>query len=91
MAVPVPAPSPPAPAAPSLDTFKPGDAGTIVAIEVEPAEAGLIRAMGLEEGESVSLLRTGMGGDPLHVRLGSGGEFALARPLARMVRVQRAP
>jgi Fe2+ transport system protein FeoA len=75
----------------TLDALTRGEAGTVTGLDVEPAEAGLLRAMGLAEGESVVLLRTGLGGDPLHVRLVSGGEFALARPLARMVRVQRAP
>jgi ferrous iron transport protein A len=75
----------------SLDALGPGGFGTITALTVDAGEAGLLRAMGIAEGESVVLLRTGLGGDPLHVRLGSGGEFALARPLARSVRIQRAP
>jgi len=77
--------------APTLDTLSRGEVATVTALEVDPSEAGLLRAMGIAEGETVALLRTGLGGDPLHVRLGSGGEFALARPLAQMVRIQRAP
>ena len=91
MAPPVEVPSPAVAQGTSLDQLERGVPGTITAMEVEASEAGLLRAMGLAEGESVVLLRTGLGGDPLHVRLGSGGEFALARPLARTVRIQRAP
>jgi len=79
------------PAEATLDTLGPGAAATITALTVDPGEAGLLRAMGIAEGEKVMLLRTGLGGDPLHVRLGSGGEFALARPLARAVRIERTP
>jgi Fe2+ transport system protein FeoA len=63
--------------------------GRVVALEVEPDEGALLRAMGLAEGQSIVVLRTAPGGDPLHVRLGSGGEFALARPLAKSIRVER--
>lgn len=79
------------PAESTLDTLGRGASATISALTVDPGEAGLLRAMGIAEGESVMLLRAGLGGDPLHVRLGSGGEFALARPLARAVRIQRTP
>ena len=58
-------------------------------LEVADDEAAMLRAMGIAEGQTVQVLRRAPGGDPLHVRLSSGGEFALARPLAMAVQVER--
>jgi ferrous iron transport protein A len=74
---------------PALDALPVGGQGVVAGLDVPGEEASLLRAMGIAEGQTVSLLRVGLGGDPLHVRLGSGGEFALARPLARAVRIER--
>lgn len=73
----------------ALDSLPVGANGVVSWLDVPVEEASLLRAMGIAEGQSVRLLRVGLGGDPLHVRLGSGGEFALARPLARSVRIER--
>ena len=74
-----------------LDALVIGASGVVTRLEVEPEELALLRAMGIAEGQSIRILRAGLGGDPLHVRLGSGGEFALARPLAKAVRIGRLP
>ena len=66
-------------------------AARIVELEVEPDEGAMLRAMGIAEGQEVCVLRRAPTGDPLHVRLGSGGEFAVARPLARAIRIEPVP
>ena len=68
-----------------------GAAARITSLAVEPDEGAMLRAMGIAEGQEVCVLRRAPTGDPLHVRLGSGGEFAIARPLARAVRIERLP
>jgi len=62
--------------------------GLVVALGVARDEGAMLRAMGLGEGQRVRVLRRAPGGDPLHVRVGSGGEFAVARPLALLVSVE---
>lgn len=58
----------------------------IVAIELADDEGGgsaaWLAAVGLHEGEGVTVLRRAIFGGPLHVRTASGGEFAVARELA---------
>lgn len=90
------APPQPRPSAPGgeelpLDALAIGVPGVVTGLDVEPEELALLRAMGIAEGQPIRILRVGLGGDPLHVRLGSGGEFALARPLAKAVRIGRLP
>ncbi len=47
--------------------------------------------MGVAEGQSIAVLRRAPTGDPIHIRLGCGGEFALAASLARSIRVELLP
>ncbi len=51
--------------------------------------AAWLRAVGIGEGDSVSVLRVGAFGGPLHVRNSVGGEFALNRQLAKSILVKR--
>jgi len=44
-----------------------------------------LRAVGIGEGERVTVLRRAVFGGPLHVRTGAGGEFALHRSLAESI------
>jgi ferrous iron transport protein A len=74
-----------------LGALSPGGCGRIVELVVAPDECAMLRAMGIAEGQEVRVLRRAPTGDPVHVRLGSGGEFAIARPLARAVRIERLP
>ena len=46
-----------------------------------------LAAVGLHEGEEVSVLRRAAFGGPIHIRTSDGGEFALNRHLARSVGV----
>lgn len=60
----------------------------IVATDLEPEVAAWLAAVGLHEGEEVIVLRRAALGGPLHVRTGSGGEFAVAREIAARLTVQ---
>jgi ferrous iron transport protein A len=60
----------------------------IVDVEVEEEVRGWLHAVGLSMGEEVVVLRRALLGGPLHVRAMSGGEFAVARELARSIAVE---
>ena len=62
-----------------------GGAGRVADIALEPEEVGWLRAVGLFEGARITLLRRAPFGGPLHLRTGSGAEFADDRDLARAV------
>ncbi len=64
-----------------------GDTVRVVALELEADFVDWLRAVGIHEGERVTVLRRALFGGPIHVRTGSGGEFALNRQLARSIRV----
>lgn len=64
-----------------------GRAVRIVSADLDPDVASWLDALGLHEGERVVVLRSAAFGGPLHVRTGSGGEFAVARELAARLRV----
>jgi ferrous iron transport protein A len=51
-------------------------------------EAAWLRAIGLGEGKTVTLLRRAPFGGPLHVRVSGGAELAVDRDLARKVEVE---
>lgn len=74
----------------SLADLAPGESALVRAIDLEPDEAAWLRAVGIDEGTHVTLLRRAALGGPLHVRTGSGGEFALHRALARTIGVEGA-
>jgi ferrous iron transport protein A len=59
---------------------------TLVDLDVEVT--AWLSAVGLYPGEQVILLRRAALGGPLHVRVLSGGEFAVARELAREITVE---
>ncbi|WP_394825138.1 ferrous iron transport protein A [Pendulispora albinea] len=64
-----------------------GQTVRVLALELEPDFVEWLRAVGIHEGERVTVLRRALFGGPIHVRTGSGGEFALNRQLARSIRV----
>ena len=64
-----------------------GDGGRVTGIALPPAEAHWLRAVGLFEGMHVLLLRRAPLGGPLHLRTGSGAEFAVDRGLAGAVSI----
>ena len=59
----------------------------VVAIRLADAEARRVRAVGVVEDEAIVVLRRAPFGGPLHVRMSSGGEFALDRRIAEAVEV----
>lgn len=75
----------------SLSTLALAEDGTEVtirALEGDARELEWLRAIGLFEGQRVRVLRRALFGGPLHVRVGSGGEFAVDRSLAKSIRVE---
>ncbi len=74
----------------TLDRLPLEQTGTVSAIRLSDRELGWVRAVGIFEGESISVLRRALFGGPLHVRTGSGGEFALDRALASNIDVTEA-
>lgn len=59
----------------------------VVSTRLDDDVAGWIAAVGLAPGEEVIVLRRAAFGGPLHVRTGSGGEFAVAREIAACLEV----
>jgi ferrous iron transport protein A len=74
----------------SLASVAIGDSVSVRAVRLEAAEAEWLRAMGIFEGQRVTLLRRALFGGPLHVRTVSGGEFAVDRSLADQIDVEPA-
>ncbi len=72
----------------SLATADIGEPVCIVSAELDEDIAAWLAAVGLAAGEEVTVLRRGALGGPLHVRIGSGGEFAVAREVADKLRVE---
>lgn len=60
-----------------------GGRAVIRALRVESAMVCWLRAVGMFEGQGVTVLRRGAFGGPLHVRVDSGGELAIDRGLAK--------
>ena len=59
----------------------------IARVDLDGEAAAWIAAVGLREGEELVVLRRAALGGPLHVSTSSGGEFAVAREVARKVTV----
>jgi ferrous iron transport protein A len=68
-----------------LSSVAVGDTVEVVALRLEADLAGWLRAVGICEGDRVTVLRRAVFGGPIHVRMSSGGEFALHRALAASV------
>jgi ferrous iron transport protein A len=72
----------------SLDALTPHTAAAITALRLVEREAAWLRAIGLGEGMTVTVLRRAPLGGPLHVRVSGGAELAVDRELARHVEVE---
>src|SRR5437879_5190530 len=66
----------------AIDLARPA---VVVALEIEDEMRAWLRAVGIREGERVTVLRRAVFGGPIHVRTSSGGEFALNRQLAKAI------
>jgi ferrous iron transport protein A len=71
----------------SLDSLPLHEPARIEALHLEPHEATWLRAVGLLEGSSVTVLRKAPWSGPLHVRVADHTELAIDRVLARHVEV----
>jgi ferrous iron transport protein A len=60
---------------------------SVTSVRLRGAEAAWLRAIGIFEGQRVTVLRRALLGGPLHVRTASGGEFAIDRTLALAIEV----
>ena len=72
-----------------LDELPTGSCSDILAIEGEGRVARELLTLGLVPGVRVSVLRRGIGGDPLEISAG-GHPVCLRRSQSRLVRVQAA-
>ena len=59
----------------------------ITSVDLEGDAADWLAAVGLHEGEELTVLRRAALGGPLHVRSAGGGEFAVAREVAAKITV----
>lgn len=73
---------------PTLSVLEPLREALVRSISLEAQESGWLRAIGIFEGQTVTVLRRAFFGGPLQVRTGSGGEFALDRDLAARIGVE---
>jgi ferrous iron transport protein A len=71
-----------------LATLPVGGSARVIRLLLEDDLAAWLRAVGVAEGERVTVLRRAAFGGPIHVRTASGGEFALNRALARSIVTQ---
>jgi ferrous iron transport protein A len=60
----------------------------VISLRLDENEARRVRAVGVVEDEEVVVLRRAPFGGPVHVRMSSGGEFALDRSIAEAVEVE---
>jgi ferrous iron transport protein A len=67
-----------------------GVSAQVGAVGLDADVSAWLAAVGIAAGESVVVLRRGAFGGPIHVRTGSGGEFAVARTLARSIMLAEA-
>jgi ferrous iron transport protein A len=73
---------------PSLDTVPIGQTVIVRAVSLPPEEREWLGAVGIVEGEPLTVLRRAAFGGPLHVRTEDGGEFAIAAALAATIETE---
>lgn len=71
----------------TLDELKPGQRGTVTAINGDGPLVQRLMALGLLEGSEVCMTRRALGGDPLEVQV-MGYALSLRREEARRIEVQ---
>ncbi|HTN82624.1 MAG TPA: FeoA family protein [Sorangium sp.] len=70
-----------------LAALRAGDPALVVEVSLDADLAGWLEAMGIGPGQTLTVLRRAAFGGPIHVRAGSGGEFAIDAALARSILV----
>ncbi len=68
-----------------------GQSATVTSLDLAPDLAQWLDAVGISCGERVTVLRRAAFGGPVHVRTDCGGEFAIARSLARAIATSVTP
>ena len=76
-------------AAQTLSDIPRGGQVRVVELALEEDLAAWLRAVGIGEGDMLTVLRRAAFGGPIHVRTSSGGEFALNRSLAVSIHIRR--
>lgn len=71
----------------SLATAAVGSPVRIASAHLDEEVSAWLAAVGLSVGEELVVLRRAAFGGPLHVRVSSGGEFAVAREVAACLEV----
>jgi Fe2+ transport system protein FeoA len=74
-----------------LSALAVGGTAEVIELVLDADLAAWLRAVGISEGERVTVLRRAVFGGPIHVRTSSGGEFALHRSLAASVLTRVSP
>lgn len=74
-------------AAATLAASRDGEPMHVVEVGLDAELAGWLEAMGIGPGQTLTVLRRAAFGGPIHVRAGSGGEFAIGAALARSILV----
>lgn len=72
----------------SLDLLSLQRAAAVTSLRMEARDVVWLRAVGLGEGETVTVLRKAPLGGPLHVRVSGGAELAVDRELAAKIEVR---
>jgi len=73
----------------TLATATIGQTVRISGVKLDEDVVAWLAAVGLSEGEEVTVLRHAALGGPLHVRTASGGEFAIAKEIADKLSVDK--
>ena len=74
-----------------LANVAPGQSAMVTALALEADLVAWLAAVGIECGVRVTVLRRAAFGGPVHVRTHAGGEFAIARSLARAIATSPLP
>lgn len=74
----------------SLASLAPGEAASILGLDVGPELRDRLSALGLQVGKPITMIRRGTLGGPLHVRVGTT-ELVLRREEAKLIAVDSAP
>lgn len=73
----------------TLSQLETGVPARVLGLQLDPREGEWLRAVGIAEGQRVTVIRRALFGGPVHVRIESGGEYAIDRTLAGAIHCAR--
>ena len=73
----------------ALSQLETGMPARVLGLRLDARESDWLRALGITEGQWITVIRRALFGGPIHVRIESGGEFAIDRGLAGAIRCTR--